>query len=82
MKIIFVKFFFSFNLLALSNAKILVFFFFRFLEEKRMAELVKFQIEKEGKIDLRILKGLLLGGPGVWQDNNYPSTTGKASQSA
>ena len=30
-----------------------------------MAELVKFQIEKEGKIDLRILKGLLLGGPGV-----------------
>ena len=30
-----------------------------------MAELVKSQIEKQGKINLCILKGILLGGPGV-----------------
>ena len=42
-----------------------------------MAELVKFQIEKEGKIDLRILKGLLLGGPGVGKTTTILRLLGK-----
>ena len=61
----------------ISKSYVSSFFFLLNLDDQRMAELVKSQIRIQGKLDLRILKGLLLGGPGVGKTTTILRLLGK-----